>query len=695
MSIKAKVLKEIEKKPRRLKELKAKLGNDKKVAKAVDELFHDRLISCRQGIYTVASAKQEHAIQCTLVKLGRSFGFAKPEDGSLDVFIPGSLLLGAMPGDTVMVAISEHPRVAGSVEGEVVAIVNENNRFVGTVDIINGRMCLVPDNCAQTPLQIKKSADGGAKKGEKAAAEILERGNSHDEHRVGIAMRFGSSDEAAQCAKAILYGAGINRSFPPSVKAEAKKLEDAKIGSFGAERTDLRADAIFTIDSASTKDIDDAISISKNKNGYTLGVHIADVSNYVKPNSALDKEAFSRATSVYYADSVVPMLPRQLSNGICSLNENEDRFAFSCLMDIDDKGEITGYEFKKTVIRSRVKGVYTEINSIFDGTASGEITAKYAEVAASLPVMHELYEKLALLRSKRGSMDIESNEAKLVIDENGKCVGVIKRERGESEQMIEEFMLLANSCAANYASKLKIPFVYRVHENPDPERIAKLKSALTAAGVDYHFEKEQPSVLELSALLEVTRGTPIERFVHTNILRSMAKAKYEPQPKGHFGLALLDYAHFTSPIRRYPDLAIHRILSDVTAGISPDDISAKYAEFAGEACTQSSDREVAAMKAERDIDDCYKAEFMQQYIGDEFEGVISSVTSLGIYVELANTVEGLIRSSSLSEKPLTLTEGVCLKDTLTGKSWRLGGTIRVKLTAVDVNKGNVDFEPAE
>ncbi len=695
MSIKSKVLKEIEKKPRRLKELKAKLGNDKKVSKAVDELFHEKLVSCRQGLYSAASIKQEHAIQCKIVKLGRTFGFAKPEDGSLDVFIPGSLLMGAMTGDIVMVAISEHPRVAGSVEGEVVAVVNENNRFVGTVDVINGHMCLVPDACTQTPLHIKKSADGGVKKGEKAAAEILERGNSHEEHRVGIAMRFGLSDEAAQCAKAILYGEGINRSFPQSVKNEAKKLENAEIGKFGSERTDLRADAIFTIDAASTKDIDDAISISKNADGYTLGVHIADVSNYVKPNSALDKEAFSRGTSVYYADSVVPMLPRQLSNGICSLNEKEDRFAFSCIMDIDKDGRTTHYAFKKTVIRSRVKGVYTEINSIFDGTADKETKEKYSEVSDELNVMHELYEKLAALRAKRGSMDIESNEAKLVIDDNGKCVGVIKRERGESEQMIEEFMLLANSCAANYATELKIPFVYRVHETPDPERIAKLKSALTAAGVPYSFEKEQPSVLELSALLEATRGTPIERFVHTNILRSMAKAKYEPQAKGHFGLALADYAHFTSPIRRYPDLAIHRILSDVTAGVPLDDISIKYAEFAGEASAQSSDRELAAMKAERDIDECYKAEYMQQYIGDEFDAVISSVTSFGVYVELPNTVEGLIRSSSLSDKPLTLTEGVCLKDALTGKSWRLGGALKVKLTAVDVSKGNLDFEPVE
>ncbi|MEG1381749.1 MAG: ribonuclease R [Ruthenibacterium sp.] len=695
MSLKAKIIKELEKKPRRIKEIKAKLGNDKKIPKAMDELFHEKKLTCKDGVYAVASAKTEHALVCTIVKLGRGFGFAKPEDGSLDVFIPGKFLLGAMPGDSVMVSVFEHPRVAGSVEGEVISVLTENNRVVGTIDRVEGHLVLVPDNSQNTPLQIKKSADGGARQGEKAAGEILERGTGHADHRVGVAMRFGSSEDAAQCAKALLYGAGINRSFPLQVKAQSKQIDANKIDPAAlAGRADLRDLPIFTIDAASTKDIDDAISIARNEQGYMLGVHIADVSHYVTPGTALDNEAFHRATSVYYADNVVPMLPRQLSNGICSLNEGEDRLAFSCQMQLNQNGCVTDYSFTKSIIRSRVKGVYAELNAIYDESAGADILQKYLPVAQTLPILHEVYLKLAAIRSARGSMDIESNEAKLVINEDGRCVDVVKRTRGVSEQMIEEFMLLANSSAANFATKLHIPFVYRVHASPDPERIAKLKAALTAAGVSYHFAGSEPTALELSKLLSDTRGTNMERFVHTNVLRSMAKADYEPVEKGHFGLALSDYAHFTSPIRRYPDLAIHRILSDVCAGKTADEISTTYAEFAQNVSKQASECEVIAMRVERDAEDCYKAEYMKQFIGSDFTAVISSVTSFGVYVELDNTIEGLVRAAALSPRPLTLVEGVCLKDAAGGKSWRLGDVIKVKLAAVDVSHGNLDFEPA-
>ncbi|MEG2166292.1 MAG: RNB domain-containing ribonuclease, partial [Ruthenibacterium sp.] len=431
MSLKGKIIRELEKKPRRIKEIKAKLGNDKKIPKAMDELFHEKKLTCKDGVYAVASAKTEHALVCTIVKLGRGFGFAKPEDGSLDVFIPGKFLLGAMPGDSVMVSVFEHPRVAGSVEGEVISVLTENNRVVGTIDRVEGHLVLVPDNSQNTPLQIKKSADGGARQGEKAAGEILERGTGHADHRVGVAMRFGSSEDAAQCAKALLYGAGINRSFPLQVKAQSKQIDANKIDPAAlAGRADLRDLPIFTIDAASTKDIDDAISIARNEQGYMLGVHIADVSHYVTPGTALDNEAFHRATSVYYADNVVPMLPRQLSNGICSLNEGEDRLAFSCQMQLNQNGCVTDYSFTKSIIRSRVKGVYAELNAIYDESAGADILQKYLPVAQTLPILHELYLKLAAIRSARGSMDIESNEAKLVINEDGRCVDVVKRTRG-------------------------------------------------------------------------------------------------------------------------------------------------------------------------------------------------------------------------------------------------------------------------
>ena len=406
MGIKAKILKELQKKPRRLKELKAKLGNDKKVARAVDELVERNKVVCRKGVYAVPDPKTGSAVECTLVKLAGKFGFARPvQPGGQDIFIPGKYLMGAMPGDTLLVSLFEHPRVEGSSEGEVLAVVKENNRFTGTVETIEGRLALVPDACPHCPIYIKKSADGGARDGEKAAVEILERGDSHEDHRAGVAMRFGSAEEAKQCAKALLYGAGLSRHFPLKAKAEAKKYEGAAVGEKeAAGRRDYRGMPVFTIDSAETKDIDDAISLEKTDTGYRLGVHIADVSHYVRPGSALDAEAFARGTSVYYADSVIPMLPRQLSNGICSLNEGADRLAFSCMMELDAAGRVVDYAFVKSVIRSRVKGVYKEVNAIFDGTADNALRQRYAAVAQELPLMRELYHKLAKLRAARGAM---------------------------------------------------------------------------------------------------------------------------------------------------------------------------------------------------------------------------------------------------------------------------------------------------
>lgn len=691
MSIKGKIMAELEKRPRRINELKAKLGNDKKVARAMEELVKRNKVTNKNGVYAVAGAAVQDAQECVLVKLGATFGFAKPTGEGNDVFIPGRLLQGAMPGDTVLVAVTDTPRVQGSTEGAVVSITKENNEFVGTVVRNNGRLCLMPDACPQTLLQIKKSADGGAKEGEKAAVVILERGDSHEDHRVGVSLRFGAAEEARHCAKSILYSHNIIKQFPAKVKAEAKQFENITLNENEiTKRTDMRDAPIFTIDGADTKDIDDAVCVEKTDDGYVLGVHIADVSYYVRSGSELNKEAFTRGTSVYYADNVIPMLPRQLSNGICSLNPGEDRFAFSCIMVLDKNAEVKKFAFSKTIIRSRVKGVYSELNAILGGSADAQLQEKYAEVAPQIPLLHEVYTKLDKLRSARGCMEIESGEAKLIINEDGRCVDVVKRTRGESEKIIEECMLLANACAAKYAAQKHLPFVYRTHQAPDEEKIEDLRRVLKAAGVDCKFEKAVPTTQELAELLRKTKGTPLETFVHTSVLRSMAKAKYEPDPKGHFGLALADYAHFTSPIRRYPDLAIHRILSDSLAGVSEEDLVQKYTVFATEASVQSSTREVAAMQAERDAEDCYKAEYMAQFIGQSFTGVISGVTNFGVYVQLPNTVEGLLRAEKLSAHALTLTD-MCLHDALSGKSWRLGDEIKVTLEDTNVPLGHIDF----
>ena len=618
------------------------------------------------------------------------------EDGTSDIFIPGRFTKGAMPGDEVLVEKFEHPRMEGSDEGTILAVLTEKNDLVGTVRRVEGRLRFVPDDCPAITMPLARDCEGGAKDGDKVAVEILNRGNRQEDHRVGVAMRFGSSDEAKRCAKALLYAKDIRTRFPDKVREEAKKFEGAEISEKDCEgRMDLRALPIFTIDSAETKDIDDAVSLTRTSDGgFELGVHIADVSNYVKPGTELDNEAFSRATSVYYADQVVPMLPKALSNGICSLNENELRLAFSCLMRLDKDGNLTDYRFVKSIIRSRVKGVYAEINALLAGTADAEIKAKYADVIDQLPAMKELYGHRARLRKERGCMDIESGEVKLILDENGRCIDVKKRTSGESESMIEEFMLLANQCAAHFARVKQIPFVYRVHEEPNAEKLERLHALLQACGINDHFAKEVPTPKELSAILEGVRGTPYEQIINTGMLRCMSKALYEEKPKGHYGLVLKDYAHFTSPIRRYPDLAIHRIMTDLLKGTEKETMILRYTDFAERASKQSSEREVVAMQIERKAEDCYKAEYARRHLGECYEGTISGVTQRGLFIELDNGVEGFVPASSLTPSGTSLTEGVRLTDPASGKSWSLGDKMMITIVRADVNLGKIDFEVA-
>ena len=701
MSMRDKIEHAIQNQPCTVKELKQKFGGergaDRKVMEALDELVREAVVCQRQGVFfTVRSGRADKALLCKVVKLGKNFAFVMLEDGTSDIFIPGRFTKGAMPGDDVLVEKFEHPRVEGSDEGAILAILTEKNDLVGTVRRVEGRLRFVPDDCPAITMPLARDCEGGAKDGDKVAVEILNRGNRQEDHRVGVAMRFGSSDEAKRCAKALLYAKDIRTRFPDKVRDEAKKFEGAEVSEKDCEgRMDLRALPIFTIDSAETKDIDDAISLTRTSDGgFELGVHIADVSNYVKPGTELDNEAFSRATSVYYADQVVPMLPKALSNGICSLNENELRLAFSCLMRLDKEGNLTDYRFVKSIIRSRVKGVYSEINALLAGTADAEIKAKYADVIDQLPAMKELYGHRARLRKERGCMDIESGEVKLILDENGRCIDVKKRTSGESESMIEEFMLLANQCAAHFARVKQIPFVYRVHEEPNAEKLERLHALLQACGINDHFAKDVPTPKELSAILEGVRGTPYEQIINIGMLRCMSKALYEEKPKGHYGLVLKDYAHFTSPIRRYPDLAIHRIMTDMLKGTEKETMILRYTDFAERASKQSSEREVIAMQIERKAEDCYKAEYARRHLGECYEGTISGVTQRGLFIELDNGVEGFVPASSLTPSGTSLTEGVRLTDPASGKTWSLGDKMMITIVRADVNLGKIDFEVA-
>lgn len=655
--------------------------------KALDELKSEGLICDQKKGYVLCS--RMGYFKATVKRISKTFGFIEKDEDQTEVFIPGKFLMGAMPGDKVIANLI--PSRTGKPEGEVIAITETADATItGVLEQEYKEFFIIPDTMSKTAVRVVEN-ECGAKPGDKVIARIIARGTSHSAHKAAIVSTFGSSEKASSCAMALLKVSGISLEFPADAQAEAKKLsEDGIRPEDLKKRLDLRDEIIFTIDSAESKDLDDAISIARTNTGYQLGVHIADVSHYVKGNSPLDKEALVRGTSVYYADRVVPMLPKELSNGICSLNPDEDRLAFSCLIDLDKQAKIKGYKFHKTVIRSAVKGVYKEINTILDGTATDEIKQKYARVSDNIFIMNELADILMENRDKRGAPSLETSESKLIINENDICVDVVPRTRGKSEMIIEEFMLLANQCAANLARTSKIPFVYRIHEDPSLEKLADMKDFLTRMNIEFpHFSEVKPA--HFAEILKNNRDSEKFPVINNILLRSMAKAKYAPDPVGHFGLALEDYSHFTSPIRRYPDLAIHRILTDLTSGCDAEWLTKRYQSFVTNASERSTSTEITAVKIERDCEACYMAEYMKAHLGEEFEGIISSVTDFGFYVELDNTVEGLVHINTLEDDTYEYDGLVSLKGERSGKIFALGDKVKVQCTASNVNSGNIDF----
>ena len=659
--------------------------------KALDELKSEGLICDQKKGYVLCS--RMGYFKATVKRISKTFGFIEKDEDQTEVFIPGKFLMGAMPGDKVIANLI--PSRTGKPEGEVIAITETADATItGVLEQEYKEFFIIPDTMSKTAVRVVEN-ECGAKPGDKVIARIIARGTSHSAHKAAIVSTFGSSEKASSCAMALLKVSGISLEFPADAQAEAKKLsEDGIRPEDLKKRLDLRDEIIFTIDSAESKDLDDAISIARTNTGYQLGVHIADVSHYVKGNSPLDKEALVRGTSVYYADRVVPMLPKELSNGICSLNPDEDRLAFSCLIDLDKQAKIKGYKFHKTVIRSAVKGVYKEINTILDGTATDEIKQKYARVSDNIFIMNELADILMENRDKRGAPSLETSESKLIINENDICVDVVPRTRGKSEMIIEEFMLLANQCAANLARTSKIPFVYRIHEDPSLEKLADMKDFLTRMNIEFpHFSEVKPA--HFAEILKNNRDSEKFPVINNILLRSMAKAKYAPDPVGHFGLALEDYSHFTSPIRRYPDLAIHRILTDLVSGCDAEWLTKRYQSFVTNASERSTSTEITAVKIERDCEACYMAEYMKAHLGEEFEGIISSVTDFGFYVELDNTVEGLVHINSHEEDAFEYDGLVSLKGERSGKIFALGDKVKVQCTAANVNSGNIDFRVVE
>lgn len=652
---------------------------------AAEGLVHEK-----KGRYRAVKTG-EKLITARIISVKTGFGFAGSDELERDVFIPGRALMGAMPGDVVQlrktIGRGELP------EGEVVRITEQSNApFSGVFRKLEGHCEILPDSGSKIAVKVAPADAMDARDGDKVLARISQRGESHFTHRGAVTQVFGRATSAAACSEAILAAAGIVKPFPEEVLRYAGHVSHKGIEPQDLEkRLDLRGEAIFTIDGADTKDIDDAVSLEKRADGWRLGVHIADVSHYVKPNTPLDVEAFERGTSVYYANSVVPMLPTALSNGICSLNPREDRLAFSVLLTLDEAGKLVDYRFEKTVICSRVKGVYAEINRILAGAAEEALLEKYSGLTQALADMNELAALLHRRRRNRGGLDLESTESKILVGEDGRAEEIVGREQGVSEGIIEEFMLVANEAAASLAMRRGIPFVYRVHERPPAEKLENLCTLLDALGVECGELKRGEAQSALAKILARVKGTELQLLVNNQLLRSMAKAKYCDENKGHFGLVLENYAHFTSPIRRYPDLSIHRILTSLLSGMSDENLHRKYGDFVKLTGAQSSAREQRAMNAERDCEDCYKAEYMARHIGEEYEGVISSVTAHGVYVELANTVEGMLRVDALPAGRYVYDGAALLTETLSNTRYRVGMPLRVRVTGADISAGNVDF----
>ncbi len=630
-------------------------------------------------------------VEATLVSLSKNFGFARPDSGGDDIFIHGSALQGALVGDKIIVGdIRKDDR---GPSGRVRRIVEHKPaQTTGTVSITDEGIELIPDNAIRYNLRMRERDLNGAKNGDKVMAS-LEQDYRGDWAYASVKKVFGSGRTARVCADAIVEQYGIPHVFPQEVLDEAERVGNEPISDEEyAKRLDLRGEPIFTIDSKDAKDLDDAISVKRTDFGYTLGVHIADVSHYVKEGSAIDEEAINRGTSVYFADRVIPMLPEVLSNGACSLNAGTDKLAFSALIELDKEGHITKYDFKKSIINSKVRGVYSEVNEILDGTASEEILNKYAPVMESLMSAKELADILKANSAARGTMELDSGESKFILDENGICIDIMPRVSGEAEQLIEQMMVTANIAAAKFSLDHKLPFLYRVHGTPDPKRVEELVTLLQLVGVPCkEIVKPNPETQDFAAILDRVRGLPCETLVSQRLLRTMEKARYSTEETGHFGLALSDYSHYTSPIRRYPDTSIHRVLSAFVEGMPAEEVRRRYAQFCETSATESSRNEIRALIAERDAEDCYMAEYMSQHIGEHFEGTVSGVTMRGVFVRLENSVEGFVSLDAFEGEDFVY-DGLITQRS-PKRELTIGTPLPIIVASAYVATGKVDFVP--
>lgn len=622
------------------------------------------------------------------------FGFVDSEEFGESVFIPGKYLNGAMHSDTVLVELLvEHPVKGKKPEGTVIKIIERGmKRVVGTYEKSKHFGFVIPDNQKiGEDIFIAKENAKGAMDGHKVVAEIIEYPHKRRSAEGRIIEILGHLSDPGVDVLSIVEGLEIPSEFPQKVLSQAERIPEEISEADCEGRLDLRDVCMVTIDGDDAKDLDDAVSISYQDGIYELGVHIADVTNYVQQNSALDKEALKRGTSVYLADRVIPMLPHRLCNGICSLNEGVDRLALSCIMQIDENGDIISHKLAETVICVNRRMSYANVSAILNQT-DGAVCKEYEDFIPMFQEMQKLSSLLRMKRTKRGAIDFDLPETKIIVDEKGMPVDIKPYERNVATMLIEDFMLAANETVASHFFWQEVPFVYRVHDTPDADKIEQLSILIRNFGYTFKASKDSIHPKEIQKLLSKIEGTTQEAMITRLTLRSMKQAQYHVECNGHFGLACKEYCHFTSPIRRYPDLQIHRIVKDEIRGRLNAEKQLQYMNRLPNIASQASKTERRASEAEREVNKLKKAQYMKKHIGEEFEGVISGITSWGIYVELPNTVEGMIRVNLLGDDFYAYHEKEHeLVGIQTGRKFMLGQKVNVIVHDTDEVLRTIDF----
>lgn len=665
---------------------------DKKIFhKIINELQKDKKILLDKNSNIIPITEQK-AYPGTIQGSGSDFCYFIPDDENVDdIFIAKKDLNGAIHKDKVLVTITVEKKTNRSPEGKVLQILSrETKKLVGTFDEAKGYgFVILDDKKYGFDVFVQSGNKNGAKNNDKVVVKLIKTPSKKHKNPEGVIVEvLGGKDEPGIDIYSIAKTFKLSYEFPKKVKQQAKEIEQHVDESEKKSRIDFRDLFTVTIDGSDAKDFDDAISITKKGENFILYVHIADVSHYVKKNTALDKEAFRRGTSVYMLDRVIPMLPVELSNGICSLNPNEDRLCLTVKMEISPTGKTLDYKFYESVINSDYRLVYKNVSDFLEDIDNPYEDKKLTD---NLLLMKDLYEILSGRRKKRGSIDFDFPETKIILDENSKVIDVTKDERRIGNKLIEEFMLITNETVASHFGYLDRPFLYRVHEEPDEEKVNTFKRILSNFG--YHLKGKNLYSKDYQRILNELDGKPEKPLLASLLLRSMQKAEYSENPSIHFGLASMFYTHFTSPIRRYPDLFIHRIVKNFINHKPDTNNEKEFMKYIKDIAKQCSATERRAEEAEREAIDMKSAEYMQQHIDEEFEGIISSLTKFGIFVQLDNTIEGLVQFQSMIDDYYVFDEkNYTVYGERTKKSYHIGQKVRVRVINSDKDKRQIDFE---